>query len=66
MTVYQEAHSKIDQLPEETVYLFIQLMNQITPGVPRKSKNKSGFLASAGKIDIEEGAVTKLREASAV
>ncbi|MBQ9664377.1 MAG: hypothetical protein IJV40_14625 [Oscillospiraceae bacterium] len=65
MTVYQEAHSKIDQLPEETVYLFIQLMNKITP-VASQSKNKSSFLASAGKLDIDEGAIIKLREASTI
>ena len=29
MTVYQEAHEKIDQLPEDTVYLFIQLMERM-------------------------------------
>ena len=36
MTVYQEAHTRIDQLPEETVLLFIQLMDKMSPNVIEK------------------------------
>jgi hypothetical protein len=67
MTVYQEAHTRIDQLPEETVLLFIQLMDKMSPNVIEKEKkNKNGFLASAGKIDIDGHAISQLREASMI
>ena len=67
MTIYQKAHSKIDQFPEETVYLFIQLMDKMAPDTTRKAKSdKSKFLSTAGKIDIDENAVARLREASTI
>ena len=66
MTVYQEAHSKIDQFPEDTVYLIIQLMDKMAPSAASKSSLKSKFLATAGRIDIDENAVHQLREASII
>ena len=69
VTVYQEAHKKIDQFPEETVYLFIQLMDKMKESSIRdqqKDKKKSNFLATAGKIDIDSEAVFCLREASTI
>lgn len=69
MTVYQEAHKKIDQFPEETVYLFIQLMDKmkIDSAQDREAnKKKSRFLATAGKIDIDGEAVSYLREVSTI
>lgn len=67
MTVYQEAHSMIDQFPEETVCLFIQLMEKIAPAPAKKDmKKKSSFLASAGTIDIDENVIKQFREASMI
>ena len=69
MTVYQEAHSKIDQFPEETVSLIIQLMDKMktdTSGNKAKPKAKSAFLATAGEIDIDQEAVYNLREESMI
>ena len=68
MTVYQEAHEKIDQFPEETVYLFIQLMEKLqAPAQMKKTKKgKERFLSTAGKVNIDEKAVTYLREASMI
>ena len=69
MTIYQQAHEKIDRFPEETVLLFIQLMDMIettSDSSSEVSKKKSRFLASAGKINIDEKAVAELREASIV
>ena len=69
MTVYQEAHDKIDQLPEETVYLFIQLMDKMNAdkkyNTP-KSVGKARFLETAGKIDIDDEAISQLREVSII
>ena len=69
MTIYQEAHTKIDQFPEDTVYLFVQLMNKMNlkasdEGKTVKSKEK--FLESAGKIDVDAKAIDLLREASMI
>ncbi len=69
MTVYQEAHSKIDQFPEETVSLIIQLMDKMktdTSGNKAKHGTKSAFLATAGKINIDQEAVYNLREESLI
>ncbi|MBQ9210908.1 MAG: hypothetical protein IJ153_04340 [Clostridia bacterium] len=69
MSVYQEAHKKIDQFPEETVYLFIQLMDKmkLSPSKDQKAtKLKSRFLETAGKIEIDDEAVISLREASMI
>lgn len=67
MTIYQEAHAIIDRLPEETVCLFIQLMDKIAPESARKEmRRKTGFLASAGKIDVDGDAVRQLREVSMI
>ena len=69
MTVYQEAHKRIDQFPEETVYLFIQLMDKMETSFTRdkqKSGEKSRFLETAGKIEMDEDAIAKLREESMI
>ena len=69
MTVYQEAHKKIDQFPEETVHLFVQLMDRMTRNSKKtvsNSEKKAKFLATAGKIDIDENAVSHLREESMI
>ena len=69
MTVYQEAHRKIDQFPEETVHLIIQLMDKMkgVDSTGRKSSDrKKKFLETAGKIDIDEQAVMNLREDSMI
>ena len=68
MTVYQEAHEKIDQLPEDTVYLFIQLMERMQDADRKQHapKSKDKFLSTAGKINIDEQAVNHLREASMI
>lgn len=67
MTIYQEAHSKIDQLPEETVMLFVQLMDRMneSASVAKKHRtDKKKFLESAGTIDIDGDSVLRLREES--
>ena len=69
VTVYQEAHKKIDQFSEETVYLFIQLMDKMKADSSRDqatSRKKSRFLATAGKIDIDSEAISHLREVSMI
>lgn len=69
MTIYQEAHAKIDQLSEETVYIFLQLMNRMTTDRQEeqiKSAERNMFLETAGKIDIDEDAVNSLREVSLI
>ena len=69
MTIYQEAHKKIDQFPEETVYLFIQLMDRMDKDLKNsrlKSGNKKKFLETAGSIDIDKDAISHLREVSMV
>ena len=66
MSIYQEAHMKIDQFPEETVYLFIQLMDQMVNTQKKKTTNKNSFLSSAGQIDIDENTINNLREASMI
>lgn len=69
MTVYQEAHKRIDQFPEETVYLFIQLMDKMETSVTRDkqtSGKKSRFLETAGKIEMDEDAIAQLREESMI
>ena len=65
MSIYQEAHKKIDQFPEETVSLIIELMDKMKTSSTRKqqtSKKKNRFLMTAGKIDIDAEAVSSLRE----
>lgn len=65
MTIYQEAHSKIDRLPEETVILMIQLMDKMNVSTTTdKSQRKKQFLQTAGCIDIDGKAVSHLREVS--
>ena len=67
MTIYQEAHSKIDRLPEETVILMIQLMDKMNVSTATdKSKKRKQFLQTAGCIDIDGKAVNNLREASMI
>ena len=69
MTIYQEAHKKIDQFPEETVYLFIQLMDKMSKigdEYTSKTNSKLKFLETAGKIDIDSDAVAKFREVSMI
>ena len=69
MTIYQEAHAKIDRLPEETVYIFVQLMDKMTTArqmEQRKASNMNMFLETAGRIDIDEDAVNSLREVSLI
>ena len=66
MTIYQEAHSRIDQFPEETVLLFVRLMDKMDPSTMLKNEKKTNrrFIESAGTLDIDEDAVNQLREAS--
>ncbi len=66
MTVYQEAHRKIDEFPEDTVYLFIQLMDKMSADKKNEGKRKREFLQTAGRIDIDETAVYQLREESVI
>ena len=69
MTVYQETHKKIDQFPEETVHLFIQLMDRMIKDPEVEVSNagkKSKFLKTAGTIDVDENAVLHLREVSVI
>ena len=67
MTVYQEAHRKIDEFPEDTVYLFIQLMDKMSADKKKnEGKQKRKFLQTAGRINIDETAVYQLREESVI
>ena len=69
MTIYQEAHNKIDQFPEETVYLFIQLMDKMSRvrhDYTSKTDSKLKFLETAGTIPIDSDAVAKFREVSMI
>ncbi len=69
MTIYQEAHAKIDTFPEETVQIFIQLMDKMKTTSFEKDKTadkKKRFLETAGKIDIDGDAILKLREESMI
>ena len=67
MTIYQEAHSKIDQMPEETVFLFVQLMDRMNENASvakKRSTSKKKFLESAGTIDVDGESILRLREES--
>lgn len=67
MTIYQEAHSKIDQMPEETVFLFVQLMDRMNENASvakKRSTSKKKFLESAGTIDVDGESILWLREES--
>jgi len=69
MTIYQEAHAKIDSFPEETVQIFVQLMDRMKKTTAKKEKTsdkKKQFLETAGKIDIDSEAIDKLREESMI
>lgn len=69
MSIYQEAHAKIDTFPEETVQIFVQLMDRMKKPSNEKEKDpmrKSQFLETAGKIDIDGEAIIKLREDSMI
>ena len=68
MTIYQEAHAKIDSFPEETVQIIVQLMDKMKkPSTKEKtSEKKKRFLETAGKIDIDSDAIMKLREESMI
>lgn len=69
MTIYQEAHAKIDSFPEETVQIFVQLMNRMNKASVEKNitaDKKKSFLESAGKIDIDGDAILTLREESMI
>ncbi|MBR3045308.1 MAG: hypothetical protein IKI45_12605 [Oscillospiraceae bacterium] len=68
MTIYQEAHAKIDSFPEETVQIIVQLMDKMKkPSTKKKtSEKKKRFLETAGKIDIDSDAILKLREESMI
>jgi hypothetical protein len=68
MTIYQEAHAKIDSFPEETVQIIVQLMDKMKkPSTKEKtSEKKKRFLETAGKIDIDSDAILKLREESMI
>lgn len=69
MTLKQEAYSEIDRLSDENIRFVIQLIRKIQPqnevGNSENSK-KINFLNSAGKIDIDEDAVTELRNRSMI
>lgn len=67
MTIYQEANSKIDQMPEETVFLFVQLMDRMNENASvakKRSTSKKKFLESAGTIDVDGESILRLREES--
>ena len=68
MTIYQEAHAKIDSFPEETVQIIVQLMDKMKkPSTKEKtSEKKKRFLETADKIDIDSDAILKLREESMI
>lgn len=68
MTIYQEAHRKIDTFPEETVRIFIQLMDNMSNSstTKRQASKKTRFLETAGKIDIDAEAIQQLREVSMI
>ena len=69
MTIYQEAHAKIDSFPEETVQIIVQLMDKMKKPSAVKDKTsdkKKRFLETAGKIDIDSDAILKVREESMI
>ena len=69
MTIYQEAHNKLDRLPEDTVFIIIQLMDRmdsISKDQRNSAERKRRFLETAGTIDIDEEAVAAFREVSMV
>ena len=70
MNVYKEAHTKIDRLPEESVYLIIRFMDMIGGKTAQKAEKEAGkldyFFDLAGNIDIDDEAVSQLRNASMI
>lgn len=69
MTLRQEAYNEIDKLSDEDVRFIIMLMKKIQPDTSKKetaAKRKLAFLASAGKVDIDETAVNDLRNRSMI
>ncbi|MEE0954819.1 MAG: hypothetical protein U0L49_03270 [Eubacterium sp.] len=69
MTLKQEAYREIDRLSDEDIRFVITFMRKIQPSNSRqesKAEGKTAFLASAGKIDINEEAVTDLRNRSMI
>lgn len=69
MNLKQEAYSEIDRMSDENVRFLIMLMKKIQPEASKSKtagRNKEKFLASAGKIDIDEDAVNDLRKRSMI
>lgn len=69
MTLKQEAYNEINKLSEEDIRIIILLMKRMQPSVKSTadaSSRKAAFLASAGKIDIDEEAVYDLRNRSMI
>ena len=70
MTLKQEAYKEINKLSEEDIRIIILLMKRMQPSsvhsASASSSGKSAFLASAGKIDIDEEAVYDLRNRSMI
>lgn len=69
MTLRQEAYREIDGLSDENIRFVIELMKKIQPSnAAEKTQNqkRAAFLATAGKIDIDENTVKDLRERSMV
>lgn len=70
MTLQQEAYREIDTLSDENVRFIIELIRKIQPSessaVDEKARKKADFLASAGKIDVDEEAMKDLRKRSMI
>lgn len=69
MTLKQEAYKEINKLSEEDIRIIILLMKRMQPSSGNTANTsisgKAAFMASAGKIDIDEEAVYGLRKFSA-
>lgn len=69
MTLRQEAYREIDSLSDENIRFVIELMRKIQPSdsiEKTQNQKRAAFLATAGKIDVDENAVKELRERSMV
>lgn len=70
MTLKQEAYKEINKLSEEDIRIIILLMKRMQPSAKStadaSASGKAAFLASAGKIDIDEEAVYDLRNRSMI
>ena len=69
MTLVQEATKKMETLSDDSIRIIIALMDHMLPensSVSESASEKMKFLQTAGKIEIDEEAVSELRARSMI